>query len=130
MELSHTTRHFSRRISIRTFVLCSIAGHGIRRFSLLKLRWSCTGEPRSSATLQQIITAIQRRWGVRALRRLGQPGDDAIAVIPTGFADLDHLLGIGGIPRGRITEFLGTPTSGMSTIVLTLLAQAQAAGDI
>jgi recombination protein RecA len=83
-----------------------------------------------SATLQQLITAIQRRWGTRALRWFGQPVDAAVAVIPTGFADLDAVLGIGGIPRGRITEFLGTPTSGMSTIALTLLARAQAAGDI
>ena len=83
-----------------------------------------------SAALQQIITAIQRRWGVRALRRFGQPTSDAVAVIPTGFDDLNRVLGIGGIPRGRITEFLGTPTSGMSTIVLTLLARAQAHGDI
>jgi recombination protein RecA len=82
------------------------------------------------AALQQIITAIQRRWGTRALRRFGQPTNDAIAALPTGFADLDAALGIGGIPRGRITEFLGTPTSGMSTIVLMLLAQAQARGDI
>jgi recombination protein RecA len=83
-----------------------------------------------SAMLQQIITAIQRRWGVRALRRLNQPTDDAVAVIPTGFADLDRVLSIGGIPRGRITEFLGSPTSGMSTMVLRLLARAQAQGDI
>jgi recombination protein RecA len=82
------------------------------------------------AMLQQIITAVQRRWGVRALRRFGQTMDDAIAVIPTGFTELDAALGIGGIPRGRITEFLGTPTSGMSTLVLTLLARAQACGDI
>src|SRR5215212_6279171 len=83
-----------------------------------------------TATLQQIITTIQRRWGVRALRRLSQLIDETIAVIPTGFADLDRVLGIGGLPRGRITEFLGTPTSGMSTIVLTLLARAQARGDL
>ena len=83
-----------------------------------------------TAALQQIITAIQRRWGVRALRRFGQPVDQAIAVIPTGVADLDIALGIGGIPRGRITEFLGMPTSGMSTLVLSLLARAQAHGDV
>lgn len=83
-----------------------------------------------SATLQQLIATIQRRWGARALRRFGQPADDVIPVIATGFADLDAALGIGGIPRGRITEFLGTPTSGMSTIVLTLMAQAQAQGDL
>jgi recombination protein RecA len=83
-----------------------------------------------NATLQQLITAVQRRWGVRALGRFGQPTDDTIPVIATGFADLDAALGIGGIPRGRITEFLGTPTSGMSTIVLTLMARAQAQGDV
>lgn len=82
-----------------------------------------------TATLQQIITTIQRRWGSHALRWFHQPADDAIAVIPTGFAELDRVLSIGGIPRGRITEFLGTPTSGMSTIVLSLLARAQAHGD-
>jgi recombination protein RecA len=83
-----------------------------------------------NATLQQLIIAVQRRWGARALRRFGQPTHDAIPVIATGFADLDTALSIGGIPRGRITEFLGTPTSGMSTIVLTLMAQAQAQGDV
>jgi recombination protein RecA len=83
-----------------------------------------------TTTLHQIIATIQRRWGVRALRRLGQPADDAIAVVTTGFAELDAALGIGGIPRGRVTEFLGTPTSGMSSIVLTLMARAQAQGDM
>lgn len=83
-----------------------------------------------SATLQQLITTIQRRWGTSALRRLGQPTNDSIPVVSTGFAELDAALGIGGVPRGRVTEFLGTPTSGMSTIVLTLMARAQAQGDV
>src|SRR5436190_18843518 len=82
------------------------------------------------ATLQQLITTIQRRWGARALRRLGQATNDSIPVIATGFTDLDAALGIGGVPRGRVTEFLGTPTSGMSTIVLTLMARAQVQGDV
>jgi recombination protein RecA len=82
------------------------------------------------ATLQQLIAAVQRRWGVRALRLFSQLADDTIPVLATGFAALDSALSIGGIPRGRITEFLGTPTSGMSTIVLTLMARAQAQGDV
>jgi len=99
-------------------------------FSLLEcLRRSFVDRDRS-ATLQQIITSIQRRWGVRALRLFGQPADDAIPVITTGLGELDSALSIGGIPRGRITEFLGAPTSGMSTIVLTLMARAQAQGDV
>jgi recombination protein RecA len=99
-------------------------------FSLLELLRSLLVNRDRNATLHQIITSIQRRWGTRALRRFGQPTDDAIAAITTGFAELDAALGIGGIPRGRITEFLGSPTSGMSTIVLTLMARAQACGDI
>ena len=77
------------------------------------------------------VSAIQRRWGLRALRRLGQ---DARATpvphVSTGFASLDDILGIGGIPRGRITEMLAAPTSGMTTIALKVLANAQARGDM
>jgi recombination protein RecA len=73
-------------------------------------------ERERNATLQQLITAVQRRWGARALRRFGQLTYDAIPMLATGFTELDAALGIGGIPRGRITEFLGTPTSGMSTM--------------
>jgi recombination protein RecA len=88
-------------------------------------------ERRPAATLEQLIAAVQRRWGSRGLRRLGDATDaPVVQVVPTGFAELDAALGIGGVPRGRISELLGTPTSGMTTIALTLLAQAQARGDL
>lgn len=83
-----------------------------------------------AATLEQLITSAQRRWGARALRRLGHGTPPAVAVLPTGFAALDAALGIGGLPRGRLTELLGMPTSGAGTLALTLLAQAQAQGDL
>jgi recombination protein RecA len=84
-----------------------------------------------SAAVQQLIAAIQRRWGPRALRLLGDATTaPAVAVVPTGFVALDAALGIGGLPRGRITELLGTPTSGLTTIALTLIAQAQRCGDL
>ncbi len=82
-----------------------------------------------AATLQQLIAAIQRRWGAHALRVFGQRSAEAIPVISTGFLDLDAALGIGGFPRGRITELLGMATSGKTTIALRALAQAQAQGD-
>src|SRR4051794_34749254 len=83
-----------------------------------------------AATLHRVITAIQRRWGERALRLFGQSSVDApLAVIPTGLADLDTALGIGGLPRGRLTEVMGAPTSGATTIALRTLAQAQSHGD-
>ena len=84
-----------------------------------------------AATLQQIVATIQRRWGTRALRILGVPASDpAIPVVSSGFAEIDAALQIGGLPRGRLTELLGTPTSGMTTLALTVLARAQAQGDL
>jgi recombination protein RecA len=83
-----------------------------------------------SATLQQLIAAVQRRWGARALRWLGDTRVTPLAAVPTGFLELDAMLSIGGLPRGRLTELLGTPTSGMTTLALMLLARAQAAGDL
>jgi recombination protein RecA len=81
--------------------------------------------------LQALITRIQQRWGTRALHILGHTTTaDTLPVLPTGVAQLDTLLGIGGLPRGRLTEFLGTPTSGMTTLALRILAQAQLRGEL
>ena len=81
--------------------------------------------------LEATVGAIQRRWGIRALRRL--EADSAKAVVPhisTSFPSLDKALdGIGGIPRSRLTELLGQPTSGMATLALKIVAKAQAEGD-
>lgn len=79
--------------------------------------------------LAATVAAIQRQYGPRALRPAKQIIRD-IPAISTSFPALDQALsGVGGIPRGRITELLGTPTSGMTTIALKIVAQAQAAGD-
>ena len=85
------------------------------------------------------VAAIQQRWGTQALRRWGEApayrqGQAARAVeaphIPTGFPALDQALGIGGIPRGRITEMMGAPTSGMATLALKVIASAQSRRDM
>jgi len=80
--------------------------------------------------LEMTVAAVQRRWGPKALRRLEASATTAeIPHIPTGFPDLDKALGIGGVPRGRVTEILGTPTSGMATLALRIIVSAQADGD-
>jgi len=76
--------------------------------------------------LEMTVLQIQRRWGPKALRRLGASRASAeIPHIPTGFRRLDKALGIGGIPRGRITEILGPLTSGKTTMALKIIAHAQ-----
>jgi recombination protein RecA len=77
------------------------------------------------------IAQIERQFGKGAIMRLGaQPTALAIAVIPTGAISLDAALGVGGIPRGRVTEIFGPEASGKTTIALHLIAEVQQTGGI
>lgn len=79
--------------------------------------------------LQTAVQNIQQRYGSLALMQ-GKPlfpgGEKAIPHIPTGFASLDEALGIGGLARGRLSEILGSATSGKTTLAQQFLASAQA----
>jgi recombination protein RecA len=79
--------------------------------------------------LELALASIDRQFGKGAIMRLGQAGAlDEIAVIPTGALSLDVALGIGGVPRGRITEIYGPESSGKTTLALHVIAEAQRAG--
>jgi len=79
--------------------------------------------------LELAIASIDRQFGKGAIMRLGQSGAlDEIAVIPTGAMSLDVALGIGGIPRGRVTEIYGPESSGKTTLALHVIAEAQRLG--
>jgi recombination protein RecA len=79
--------------------------------------------------LELALASIDRQFGKGAIMRLGQGGAlDEISVIPTGALSLDVALGIGGIPRGRITEIYGPESSGKTTLALHVIAEAQQAG--
>jgi recombination protein RecA len=79
--------------------------------------------------LDLAIASIDRQFGKGAIMRLGQGGViDEIAVIPTGSLGLDVALGIGGIPRGRVTEIYGPESSGKTTLALHVIAEAQHMG--
>ena len=73
--------------------------------------------------LERTITTIQHQWGQQAIHRGVKPV--RIASIRTGFPALDKAVGIGGIPRGRITALSGAPTSGKVTLAALVLAHAQ-----
>ena len=79
--------------------------------------------------LDMAIDQIEKQFGKGAVMRLGESTTMlAVDVIPTGSLSLDLALGIGGIPRGRITEIFGPESSGKSTLAYHIVAQAQAAG--
>jgi len=81
--------------------------------------------------LELAISQIEKRFGKGAIMKLGESAGAAIAgVISTGSLSLDIALGLGGIPRGRITEIFGPESSGKTTLALHIIAEAQKNGGI
>ena len=78
--------------------------------------------------LELAITQIERQHGKGAIMRLGGGKKLAVDIIPTGALGLDIALGVGGVPRGLITEIYGNEGSGKTTLAYHLIAQAQRAG--
>jgi recombination protein RecA len=74
------------------------------------------------------IEQIEREFGRGSLMRLGDAARQKIDVIPTGSLSLDIALGVGGIPRGRVTEIFGSESSGKTTLAQHIIAEAQRAG--
>jgi len=80
------------------------------------------------SSVDNAISQIQRQFGKGSIMRLGSHVTEDIPVIPTGALSLDIALGIGGIPKGRITEIYGPESSGKTTLALHVVAEAQKAG--
>jgi recombination protein RecA len=81
------------------------------------------------SALTDAMAKIDADFGQGTIMRLGDPGATMpIEAIPTGAVTVDLALGIGGVPRGRIVEVFGPESSGKTTLVLHLLASAQAMG--
>ena len=81
--------------------------------------------------LQATIDKIEKDYGKGTIMKLGdQPEWDSTQVIPSGSISLDHALGIGGYPKGRIIEIYGPESSGKTTLAIHAIAEAQKAGGI
>jgi len=81
--------------------------------------------------LKTALTQIERAYGKGAIMRMGVDGPRAeVPAISTGSLNLDAAIGIGGVPRGRITEIYGPESSGKTTICLQVIANAQRMGGI
>jgi len=82
-----------------------------------------------SRALQDALFRIEKEYGKGSIMKLGEAAaDKSVESISTGSLALDMALGIGGIPRGRVTEIFGPESSGKSTLAQHILAQAQANG--
>src|SRR5919198_1149952 len=82
------------------------------------------------AALQAAVTQIERQFGQGSLMRLGDDTAVAVSAIPTGALSLDLALGVGGVPRGRIVEIFGPESSGKTTLIYEIIAQAQKRGGV
>ena len=78
--------------------------------------------------LEQAILQIEKQFGKGSIMKLGDEVQKSIDVISTGCMTLDHALGIGGVPKGRIIEIYGPESSGKTTLTLHILAEAQKMG--
>lgn len=89
------------------------------------------GEPKErEKALETAVSQIQKQYGDGAIMRLGEAGGMDVDVIPTGSLGLDIALGVGGIPRGRVTEIYGPEASGKTTLCQHIIAEAQERGGI
>jgi len=80
------------------------------------------------AALKTAISQLEKKYGVGTLMRLGDKPQQVVDVIPTGALNLDIAFGIGGIPKGRITEIYGAEASGKTTLALHVAAECQKKG--
>jgi recombination protein RecA len=75
--------------------------------------------------VEDAISSIEKTYGKGSIMRLGDGVIMPVESIPTGALSLDYALGIGGIPRGRVTEVYGPESSGKTTLCLHVIAEAQ-----
>jgi recombination protein RecA len=80
--------------------------------------------------LELAINQLEKRFGKGSVMKLGANTSTPIDVIPSGSLSLDLALGVGGIPKGRITEIFGPEASGKTTLAQHVIAEAQKRGEV
>ncbi len=81
-------------------------------------------------SLETTLASLKKRFGDGAIMKMGEATGMKVEAIPTGSISLDLALGVGGIPRGRITEIYGPEASGKTTICQHIIAEAQKLGGV
>ena len=80
--------------------------------------------------LQATLDKIEKDYGKGTVMKLGDQPKWEVSTIPSGSIALDHALGIGGYPKGRVVEIYGPESSGKTTLAIHAIAEAQKAGGI
>ncbi len=80
--------------------------------------------------LEMAMKQIDKDFGVGSIMRLGDRPPVSIEAISTGSLALDHALGVGGVPRGRVSEIYGPESSGKTTLAIHVIAEAQKLGGV
>jgi recombination protein RecA len=80
--------------------------------------------------LDVALANLTKRFGEGTIMRLGEATHLHVEIIPTGALSLDHALGVGGIPRGRVTEIYGPEGAGKTTLAQHIVAEAQKHGGV
>ncbi len=88
------------------------------------------GTPERDKALDMALAQVEKQYGKGAIMRMGEKATMNIESIPTGALSLDLALGIGGLPRGRVTEIYGPESSGKSTLAMHVVAEAQRNGGV
>jgi len=87
-------------------------------------------DPGRRVALDKALGDLVKRFGDGSIMRLGEARHLNVEFIPTGSLGVDLALGIGGVPRGRVTEIYGPESSGKTTICLHIVAEAQKRGGV
>lgn len=101
-----------------------------KKKNLKEQRLDLTTEEQKQTALKNALNKIEEKFGQGAVMRFGTEKTVDVDALPTGSIALDKALGVGGIPRGRITEIYGPESSGKTTLTLHIIAEAQKAGGI
>ncbi|MDO5385277.1 MAG: recombinase RecA, partial [Rikenellaceae bacterium] len=86
--------------------------------------------PEKLKVLRAVMDKIEMYFGKGAIMKMSDRAVDKVPVIPSGSVTIDHALGIGGYPKGRIIEIFGPESSGKTTLAIHAIAEAQKAGGI
>ena len=123
-----------RRTVVRNYiaVVPGRLSHPIRKFGLNNFPQRTTNFQENPVerekALEMALGQIEKQFGKGSVMRMGEKGSMAIETVPTGALALDLALGVGGLPRGRVTEIYGPESSGKSTLATHVVAEAQRNG--